>query len=391
MILLLFPAIAETIDASIFSLSIPGLPFTLGRISFMIVGFIGINRSQGMPFSSNLFKGLFFVFLGGMIGGLFSNEILKSLSRSLGAIILFFASVGISRFWDHQYFKKFLDAFFIIDFVYWIFYVFNLTISKGFSVVSYSQLYLSQEAINHHTVGINLSSAALYLAVRYFYLNNVLQFWGYLVLFLGVIACFVSETRSNLLFILFSFSIIVLYSKIKLYRFFLIIIPVLTGMILFLLILADKNEGLFQRFDLTDKEYQQNTTGMRLEFIVGFFEAFINNPFGKGVFGTQISHASFQSVMLHNQYLTFLLSGGLISLYGLYFWVYELKKVFTNFIKSKIVKPFDKAVVFSSFTFFITLLTLEHSGLLFFLFISFALYLNNKKVSDYRSLTEGRS
>jgi hypothetical protein len=117
---------------------------------------------------------------------------------------------------------------------------------------------------------------------------------------------------------------------------------------------------------------------MRFAFIRAFFSTFLSNPLGKGILDTQISASGFQSTLLHNQYLTFILAGGVVSLVGIFLWlsnVFSVSKFY--FTSSKILSAdsFNYAAFFSIICFMFTLLTIEYSGLLFYLLISLLIYL----------------
>ncbi len=377
LLFLLLPSIAETIAASKFSIPVPGSPFTLGRITFIIVGVSGILNNRNFFFNSNTLKGLLLIFLGSMFGALFSNQVGLSLSRSLGTILLLFGSIGIANLWQLHFFRKFLDLFFILNLSYWAYYVFDLTISNGTTFVAYSKLFLDNQAINHHVIGVNASVSSIYIAIRYFYQKEQFKLGGYLIVFIGIITCFLCESRSNLLITVFILFFILFISKVKLSKILLITIPLFVIIYSLLIGIAENNESLFQRFDATDQEYQERTTGMRLDFIVGFIEEFIQNPFGKGVFGSEIKYGNAQSTMLHNQYLTFMLSGGLFAFIGIFMWISEFIAVFKYNIRKLNFNQYNFAIIFSLLTFLLTLLTIEFSGLLFFMFAS--LFINQSE------------
>jgi len=377
LLFLLLPSIAETIAANKFSIPVSGSPFSLGRITFIIVGVIGIAKNRNFFFNSNTSKGLLFIILGGMFGGLFSNQIGLSLSRSLGSLLLLIGSIGLASLWSLYSFRRFLDIFFILNLSYWVYYVFDLTILNGTTFVAYSQLFVDNEAINHHVIGVNASVSSIYLALRYFYQNEQLKLGGYIVVFIGIITCFLCESRSNLLFTIITLVAILYFSRVKLSKILLITIPLFIVMYTLLIGIAKNNESLFQRFDATDQEYQERTTGMRFDFIEGFIDVFIANPLGKGVFGTEISYGSVQSTMLHNQFLTFILAGGIFALLGIFMWISEFIAVFKFNIKEFNFNTYNFAIVFSSLTFLLTLLTIEFSGLLFFMYAS--LLINQSK------------
>jgi hypothetical protein len=370
LLFLLLPSIAEAIAAGSFSIPIPGSPFTLGRITFIIVGVSSVFINKSLFFNSNTTKGLLFILFGSMFGGLLSNQIGLSLSRSLGTILLLIGSIGIASLWHLYFFRKFLDLFFLLNLGYWVYYVFNLTILNGSTFVAYSQLFLDDEAINHHIIGVNASVSSIYIALRYFYQREQLKFLGYIVVFIGIITCFLCESRSNLLITVFILFMILFLTKVKFSKILITTVPIFVLMYSILSGIAESNESLLQRFDATDKDYQQRTTGMRLDFIDGFVNEFTSNPFGKGVFGSEIKYGNMQSTMLHNQFLTFILSGGIIALAGIIIWISDFIIVFKYNVKVENFNKYNFALGFSMLAFLITLLTIEYSGLLFFIYAS---------------------
>jgi len=240
---------------------------------------------------------------------------------------------------------------------------------------------MNEEVVNHHVLGINVSTSAIYVAVRYFYYKNELKIGGFLIVFLGILICFLAETRSNVLFSGFVLLVILFASKVKMSKLLILSIPVLFGMLIFLTQVAEQNEGLYQRFDASDNDYQERTTEMRFEYIGAFFKAFIKNPIGKGVYGTEITSNGFESTLVHNQYLTFILSGGMIAFFGVILWVSEFIKLFLRSIKSDTQKgSYNYAILMSMLVFMITLNTVEYSGLLFFLYASLLLFLSENYI-----------
>ena len=370
LIFLLLPSIAETIAANKFSIPVPGSPFTLGRITFIIVGVSGIFNNRNFYFNSDTLRGLLFITLGSMFGALLSNQVGLSLSRSFGTILLLFGSIGIASLWQLHFFRKFLDLFFILNLSYWAYYVFDLTLLNGTTFVSYSQLFMANEAINHHVIGVNASVSSIYIAIRYFYQNEQLKLGGYIIVFIGIITCFLCESRSNLLLTVIILFAILYFSKVKFSRILLITIPLFIVMYLLLVYLAENNEALFQRFNVADEDYQERTTGMRFAFVEEFIDAFTSNPLGKGVYGTEISYGTRQSTMLHNQYLTFILAGGIFALFGIFIWISEFIVIFKYNVKKANFNQYNFAIVFSMLTFLFTLVTIEFSGLLFFMYAS---------------------
>jgi hypothetical protein len=376
-VFLLIPSFAEIIDFNEYSMAIPGSPFSLGRITFILVGIIGFSKKQSILSQTKTVIGLFMIFLGSILGGVFSDEVELSLSRSIGNLFLLLGAIGFSRLIKFKYIKVSINLFFILICLYWSKYVYQRILTGGLNLNSYSQLFVEQEAVNHHTVGFNISISTIFIALNYFYKQNNLKVLGYLVIFNGIFVCFLSETRSNLLILSFSLFIVLLYSKMSFSRLISIGLPLLIGMFIFFSSVARQNEGLFQRFDATDSEYQEKTTGMRFDFIEVFFVAFVSNPLGKGVLGAQVGYRNVESTMLHNQYLTFILSGGIIALFGIIIFLTDYSKIFFNYKKLALINnKTNYAFLIAMMTFLITLNTIEHSGLFLFLCLSILVYLS---------------
>jgi O-antigen ligase len=334
-------------------------------------------------FKSNTFKGFILIFFGSIIGGLLSSQIANSVSRALGSFVLLFGSIGFARLLSNKNFRKGLDVFFVLNLAFWTFYIFFHTFSGGLNFISYSALFMNEEVVNHHVLGINVSTSAIYVAVRYFYYKNELKIGGFLIVFLGILICFLAETRSNVLFSGFVLLVILFASKVKMSKLLILTKPELFGMIIFLTQVEEQNEGIYQRFDASDNDYQERTTEMRFEYIGAFFKAFIKNPIGKGVYGTEITSNGFESTLVHNQYLTFILSGGMIAFFGVILWVSEFIKLFLRSIKSDTQKgSYNYAILMSMVVFMLTLNTVEYSGLLFFLYASLLLFLSENYILD---------
>ena len=167
-------------------------------------------------------------------------------------------------------------------------------------------------------------------------------------------------------------------------RVFLITIPIIIlGYILLSNIIMEE-ELLTRRFTTQDMDYQDRTTSMRFHFIGIAAEEFLRFPFGKGR-DAQIIYNQ-RTTLVHNQYLTYILAGGVLSLIGVVLlfkglWVIIRKfDVYrSNENKKNII---ISAISISVFTFFITLFTIESSSLFFFFNLSLAIYLlNNLKTS----------
>ncbi|MDO9374444.1 MAG: O-antigen ligase family protein [Ferruginibacter sp.] len=375
--ILMVPALAETINAKDFLILIPGVPFSLGRLAFLTVGICGLIYNKSFYFKSRVLFGMVLIFVGSLIGAIFSDAFLESVSRSVGNITLLVGAIGVATLCSNKVFQKLIDAFFVLNLVHWTYYVFNLMILNGFNAVSYSKLFTTEDAINHHVIGINSSVSCIYIALRFFYKQQKLRLFGYLIIFIGILNCLLTETRSNLVIIVLVLLLTLLSGKVKFGRILFISIPVVIVMFIVLSNIASSNESIVQRFDVTDEDYQGRTSGMRLDFIAAAFVTILENPFGRGVFGAEIEADGIESTMVHNQYLTFILAGGVFALVGIFFWFWEFAKIFRYTTKFRLeTQGFTFAVVFSMLTFLLTLFTIEFTGMIFFLFISLIMYLS---------------
>ncbi len=376
-IILLIPTFAETINGKDFIVPVPGLPFSLGRLTFLLTGVLGVTYNRNFYFKSNLFKGMLLIFAGSLVGAVFSDNFLDSVSRSFGNIVLLIGAIGLASLCSKQIIQGAFDFFFIANLLYWTYYVFNLMVFGGFNIVSYNKLFTSEDAINHHVIGINCSVSCIYIALRFFYKEGRFSLPGFAVVFLGLLNCLLTETRSNLVITIAVFFVILLLGKIKFSRILVVSVPLLILMFVVLSNIASLNDSILQRFDATDEDYQERTTAMRFNYIYEALLTISRNPFGQGVFGAEIESSGFGSTMVHNQYLTFILAGGVFAFFGIILWLWEYIKIFKYTIKHPDeTAGFGYAVVFSMLAFLFTLFTIEFTGMIFFLYISLLLYLS---------------
>jgi len=83
--------------------------------------------------------------------------------------------------------------------------------------------------------------------------------------------------------------------------------------------------------------------------------------------------------MLHNQYLTFILGGGIITLVGLVFFLTGLAKLLIGIRRLVLNDQIGNniwviAIANSCLIFFLTLVTIENGGILFYVLLSMVLY-----------------
>ena len=150
------------------------------------------------PQRSLIFISLFIIFLGGLLGAFFSEDIATNLSNSAGKIILLFGVWGLSK-GIAIYYKRMMpmmDVLMALTFMYWVYYVLGKTLLSG-NFISYTTLTFSGRAINHHVVGMQISIAAIYIASRLFSTPGLFRNLSYIILSIAAICCLLTESRSN--------------------------------------------------------------------------------------------------------------------------------------------------------------------------------------------------
>ena len=144
---------------------------------------------------------------------------------------------------------------------------------------------------------------------------------------------------------------------------------------LFLDNLTTKSDSLNQRYDLSDTDYQTRTTSMRFDMIYIAIDDFISNPMGKGFRNVYIRVGT-RDLNIHNQFLSYIIGGGIISLIGTIIWLMGIYKSMKFLITRKAAKLKDNqfivGITIGVTIFHITLFTIEYSSLMFFVILSLA-------------------
>lgn len=384
---LLVPAFAEALYSEKLSVNLPGFPLTLGRLLFVICGIIMLFHDRARIIKNKIFIGLSLMFAGQLFASLFFGD-LDAITKSIAFILLLVSSYGLVKFWESKWGHRSIDLFFFFLFTFWSFML--LTKFWLFKDLAYSDLFVEGEAVNHHVPGMLVSVSASFLAVRFFYNENGLKMIGYLVLSISLLSCLYIESRSNFLVSMFVLIYLSLRIPSSIFKRIITIIPVMIILFISFSSIINRHEILQKRFTLQDMEYQERTSGMRIAFFKEGVKQFIDNPMGKGIIETRVFYKG-RDLMIHNQYLTFLVGGGLIALMGIVFFFLGLINLFRQIAKNQTFLTdkdyqFEYALFMSCIAFFVTLFTIEMSGLFFFFMISFVLLLVNRK-----SLEHGKS
>lgn len=382
-VLLLIPSLLECVDASVFLVNIPGSPLSLGRLCFVLAGIISLYKIKYLR-KNKIFISLFFIQLGMYTAILFSADAIGDLSKTIAFTLLIFSSAALSFSWGNKLFQRFLNIGMVVMFSYWTIYILTNIVSAN-TILLYSKLFSTGDVINHHIVGLGISVSAVYLASYLMTFSKTKKYIGYILIIIGITLCLIIQSRSNTLFTLIGGLILYLNNNKVGIKFFVLTIPILIVLVILYLNYVSSFDAITSRFDLTDTAYQSRTTQSRITLIILFFENFIDYPFGKGITNIKLYYGDGRNFLVHNQYLTFIIAGGIFAMIGVFIWIRSLmnisKLVLFKKLKSQISK-FESALIMSLIIFSITLLTLDVSGLFFFFQLSFTIYL----MSRYRQI-----
>lgn len=377
-IALMIPVFAEAIHTEAFMVAVPGSPLSLARLCFVLIGVWGVSSKYRRFLQSDLLLGCLLIYFGAIMGGLFSDNFISNLSRTSGNILLVLGTVGLVRLVYEDKCWFLIDLFLVAAMVYWVSYVGYHTLSQGF--VSYSSLAAKDAVANHHVPGIIISVSSIYLAIRFGFRVNGLGLLGYCIMAVGLISELLIESRSNFAITLLMFLVILMLEKKSMLRLVFMSVPLLLSFYLLAVSIIGENEYTKRRFDITNMDYQKRTSVSRLDYFALGFAEFVKHPEGKGVFGARITYTNTKATgtaryMVHNQYLTYLISGGVTALLGLCLWgraflclvkkFYRMGKHLGNTDRSRY------ALICATIGYFITLLSVENSGIFFYLFIGF--------------------
>lgn len=368
----MLPSILELVNDN-FSIIVPGSPYTLGRTQFLLVGLYYFRQIKN-PFQYKVFTAFFIMLAGTFLGAFFSDSIGANLLRSTSTMLLLIASLGFASALREKTFSTVLDVIMVASFSYWVIYVFNIVFVGG-SLSSYTKEFLEADAINHHIPGITICVALFYLIPRYFVQNQKVKFMGYVLIAIAAISILVLESRSNLIFLIVGNMIMFYWLDPKFSKWILRLIPLFIIAIILLEYFIESSEFLSRRFSLADTEYHENTTIGRRAVYLLFPIEFISTPLGRGILDYRIDVGPV-TMNPHNLYITYMLTGGIISVVGVvifFKYIIRLIRRGGKYLK-RISDP--RAVMMLNLPtaiYLLTLLTIELGGLYFYLIISMAI------------------
>ena len=121
-ILLLIPSLLEIIDTSTFLVNIPGIPLSLGRLCFLLVGFINFKKIKYLK-NNNIYIAFMLIILGMFLGMFFSPNLPEALSRTIAFSLLIFSAASISFSFRKEAFQYLVNFTMIGMFSYCTIYI----------------------------------------------------------------------------------------------------------------------------------------------------------------------------------------------------------------------------------------------------------------------------
>lgn len=368
-VIILIPIFLEFIDSEIFVINLDPLPYSLGRLLFIILGLYSLFKYKFILFNNKVFQSMLIIYFGYIFASVFSTGSDDDLIRSIGLMILLIGSLGFSKYINSNFIMKYIAFFMFLSWIYWALYIINSVISIGLFDYRYYG-YGSSDAINHHTVGLSIIISTFFLFIYLFKNKSGFNPIGYIFLTISLLLIFITENRSGLFFsilgILFLFG--AGYRKIS--RNLVFMSFLLTSLFYILYRVSDFSNILYDRFNLTDTQYLVDTNQERIALYTEFFPTFLQNLMGQGP--NPAVDIGYNVILMHNQYLTFILGGGIIAVVGVILLIKHLSTIFFHLIfKSSIYNKHSLVITFTSIIYFINLITIEQGGIGFYLMLSF--------------------
>ena len=390
-ILVLIPSLLEIINSRQFIIEIPGFPYTVGQLSFILIGLAGLRLVQ-LNSLGLLGKAFTFIYGGMLISSLLNGNIIDDSVKSIGIIFHFLAALGWSRLLFKRTYLYYLDILMLGLFFYWFYYILNASVLAS-EFVSYSKSYQEDRVINHHIPGINLSTASFYILIRFFSGEESFRKWGFVLLGTTILLMLILESRSNLIVCLvmavISFS---WHRKGKSFRLLRWIPLILLGYFV-ITFMTDRFSFIEERFAL-DSDYQEQTTIGRREVYIRFPLEFAQNPLGRGPNDYKIDLGRV-TLNAHNNFLTQILIGGSLALLGVILFLIKQVRIGYNgkWFKNSIYHKYPPQIYagyVASVTYFLTLLTIDMGNLLFYSCLAsllsaeyiFDFHINERSITD---------
>jgi hypothetical protein len=385
-LLYFLPIILESIDFHKFSFQPAFSPISLGTFVMWIYGYLHNNRYY---LQNRITTAYVIIVIGLFLSGALTESPSNDISRAIAFIIGILASVGFASLIFKKGYVKKLYMFFLAMNIYWVYYVVELFLSGKVSVdYHFNSFNQSTETVNSHTVGIAISVSVIYLFHFYSSLGGIKNILIAIALLgASIFAMMIAQTRSNIAFTILIASIIILLKLNKKINKKLNVPQLIMSFGVFLLLISyvpkiassfgDSESSIVKRFDVKNEEYQTSTTNSRKLVYFAFVDRLTKELFGTGIVRSKLYLGTEETtnLLMHNQYATWGVAGGWISLLGAIMLVVSLVTYFSRFFSLYVgleneVSSLNLAIL----VYFITLFTVEQSGIFFFVFSGLLIY-----------------
>jgi hypothetical protein len=347
------------------TVTIPGIPLTLGRLSLVVLGVLGFFASGTISGTRAQVAVVLLICAGALIGSLLSSSITQSLSAWLGFSLLFVTAMMSSTWLHSKIFQRLLVWWSVACLAYWCFYI--LSIREAYGSVSYGAIYrVNQDddnsLINYHSFGSVISVAGIFLSQFIGDVDKRVRALSIIAPLIVLFLLVISESRSNLLVFIAVLAVAFFFfqSGLKKYIFVTIISALALG---FLANLVGQDESLTRRYDISNTDYIGYTTASRTSLSISAIESILSNPLGQGFTVNRVEYRG-GTYQPHNQFLTLGLASGFTGLIASAIWILATFKLLR--IGKNSTDPSTRALALSLFTITLTLFTNDISGAMFF-------------------------
>ena len=350
-----------------FVFEIPIIPYSIGYISYIFCSFLYANKFK-KDFLLSFYPIIIFWF-GLFVGGFFSRDVNESLMISIASIPYYFSCVFFSYlFFDYNNHKLIVRSIYFI-FIVNVLYVLSMTISD-FEIISYSTV---SEIRNHHNVGFLISCSAIFLSTYYLIKDRFI--FSFLIFLFSSIALILTESRSNFIFTLLTYVLIVIVNyKFFRYSYIFLLLSVIS---LPLINYFSEIDFINNRFSLSNTDYHINSTDDRVQVIFNSKDYILENIFGKGNKDFRVKVGK-NYIVAHNMYITVLLSGGIISFYAFILLIFKTIRSIKRLNSYSYLSVLDKSLASVFFTITFTFFTIEFFGFNLLLYMSICVYFIHK-------------
>ena len=380
--ILLLPIILESIDFLEFSLKFDFFPLSFGSVIFWMLSLKNYNKAL----LKNQITSAFFIIITGLfLSGTLTDTAPNDLSRTVAFLISLISGVFFAHFLFQKGYIRKVYLFFWATNCYWVYYVLNLFLSGKISTeFHFNSNNQNIETTNSHTISIAVSFSSIFLFHYYLstggFRNKLI---AYTVFSISILTLFLAQSRSNLVITLFIGIVVFLISnkrKIKLQYFF-ISVFLFFAFLNFLPFIAskfgDSESSISKRYSLEEKDYQESTTNARKLVYFAFADRISQNFFGTGIVKPKLYLGTSETtnLLMHNQYATWVVAGGWISLIGVVYLMFCFIKYYLRFFRSiRFLSRETFSLNLALLCYFLTLFTVEQSSLIFFVFTGLLIY-----------------